>query len=111
MVKKEHDTHADTNPEQYKTDKSLHVKPPVPGTVGDVRCPVRSSHGVYLFLLYAYSVKNKLDSLFFTHEFVHGGYFVPRTSQISFYLTRETAFAVFSCGSSNVNVLGMEIIV
>jgi len=35
---------------------------------------------------------------------------VPRTSQISFYPTRETAFAVFSCGSSNVNVLGMEII-
>jgi len=30
-------------------------------------------------------------------------------SQMSLYPTRETAFAVFSCGSSNVNVLGMEI--
>jgi len=28
---------------------------------------------------------------------------------MSLYPTRETAFAVFSCGSSNVNVLGMEI--
>lgn len=30
------------------------------------------------------------------------------TSQISPDPTRETAFAAFSCGSSNVNVLGME---
>jgi len=29
---------------------------------------------------------------------------------MSLYPTRETAFAAFSCGSSNVNVLGMEII-
>ncbi len=35
---------------------------------------------------------------------------MPRTSQISLYPTRENAFAVFSCGSSNVNVLGREII-
>jgi len=49
------------------------------------------------------SVKNMLDSIFFTQLFV------PRTSQMSFYPTRETAFAVFSCGSSNVNVLGMGI--
>ncbi len=35
--------------------------------------------------------------------------FVPRTSQISPDPTGETAFADFSCGSSNVNVLGMEI--
>jgi len=49
------------------------------------------------------SVKNMLDSIFFTRLFV------PRTSQMSLYPTRETAFAVFSCGSSNVNVLGMEI--
>jgi len=28
---------------------------------------------------------------------------------MSLYPTRETAFAVFSCGSSNVNVLGMEV--
>ena len=49
-------------------------------------------------------MKNKLDSLFFIRLFV------PRTSQISSYPTRETAFAAFSCGSSNVNVLGMEVI-
>ena len=48
------------------------------------------------------NVKNKLDSLFFTRLFV------PRTSQISPHPTRETACAAFSCGSSNVNVLGME---
>ena len=48
-------------------------------------------------------MKNKLDSLFFTRLFV------PRTSQISSNPTRETAFAAFSCGSSNVNVLGMEV--
>ena len=48
-------------------------------------------------------MKNKLDSLFFARLIV------PRTSQISLYPTRETAFAAFSCGSSNVNVLGMEI--
>lgn len=34
---------------------------------------------------------------------------MPRTSQISPEPTRETAYADFSCGSSNVNVLGMEI--
>lgn len=34
--------------------------------------------------------------------------FVPRTSQISLEPTRETAYADFSCGSSNVNVLGKE---
>ena len=33
---------------------------------------------------------------------------MPRTSQISLDPTRETAFAAFSCGTSNVNVLGME---
>ena len=49
-------------------------------------------------------MKNKLDSLFFIRLFV------PRTSQISSYPTRETAFAAFTCGSSNVNVLGMEVI-
>jgi len=50
------------------------------------------------------SVKNMLNSIFFTQLFV------PRTSQISFYPTRETSFAVFSCSSSNVNVLGMGVI-
>ena len=47
-------------------------------------------------------MKNQLDRWFFT------GLFVPRTSQISLDLTRETAFTDFSCGFSNVNVLGME---
>jgi len=47
--------------------------------------------------------KNILDSIFFTRLFV------LRTSQMSLYPTRETEFAVFSCSSSNVNVLGMEI--
>jgi len=49
-------------------------------------------------------VINMLDSIFF-----HTAIFVPRTSQMSLYPTRETAFAVFSCGSSNINVLGMGI--
>ena len=69
---------------------------------------IRQVDHLLTFFFYAFrsevnSVKNKLDSLFFTRLFV------PRTSQISLYPTRETAFAAFSCGSSNVNVLGMEI--
>ncbi len=33
---------------------------------------------------------------------------MPRTSQISLDSTKGTVFTVFSCGSSNTNVLGME---
>ena len=49
-----------------------------------------------------HSVKNKSEDLIFYTRIC-----AENVTNI-FYPTRKTAFADFSCGSSNVNVLGME---
>ncbi len=49
------------------------------------------------------SVKNNAEALIF-----HTAICAEDVTN-SLYPTRETAYADFSCGSSNVNVLGMEV--
>ncbi len=49
-----------------------------------------------------------LNSTFVFSAWIDERLFVPGELQISLYPTRETEFAVFSCGSSNVNVLRMD---